>query len=286
MTKIKDRCVLITGGASGIGKLIAKRCLEARAYKVILWDINEVNLLKTKAHFANLGYSVDIDVVDVSNLEDIERAAKSVKNTYTTIDILFNNAGIVVGKPFAEHSHRDIAKTIAINTTALMHVAKEFLPDMIDQCEGHLINIASASGLISNPNMSVYAASKWAVIGWSDSVRLEMERDNTGVQVTTVLPSYISTGMFDGVKAPFLTPILTPEYIVDKIMEGVKKNEILLQEPFMVKSVPILKGILPTRVFDFVAGKIFGVHQTMDTFKGRPDKLAVPEKEELSASKK
>lgn len=283
MTKIKDRCVLITGGASGIGKLIAKRCLEERAYKVILWDINEVNLLKTKSHFANLGYSVDIDVVDVSKLEDIEQAAKRVKDTYTTIDILFNNAGIVVGKPFVEHSHRDIAKTIGINTTALMHIAKEFLPDMVDQCEGHLINIASASGLISNPNMSVYAASKWAVIGWSDSVRLEMERENTGVKVTTVLPSYISTGMFDGVKAPLLTPILTPEYIVDKIIEGVKKNEILLQEPFMVKSVPLLKGILPTRVFDFVAGKIFGVHNTMDEFKGRPSKLAVPEKDELSA---
>lgn len=283
MTKIKDRCVLITGGASGIGKLIAKRCLEERAYKVILWDINEVNLLKTKSHFANLGYSVDIDVVDVSKLEDIEQAAQRVKDTYTTIDILFNNAGIVVGKPFVEHSHRDIAKTIGINTTALMHIAKEFLPDMVDQCEGHLINIASASGLISNPNMSVYAASKWAVIGWSDSVRLEMERENTGVKVTTVLPSYISTGMFDGVKAPLLTPILTPEYIVDKIIEGVKKNEILLQEPFMVKSVPLLKGILPTRVFDFVAGKIFGVHNTMDEFKGRPSKLAVPEKDELSA---
>ena len=285
MTKIKNRCVLITGGASGIGKLIAKRCLEARAYKVILWDINEIALTKTKSHFANLGYSVDTDIVDVSKLEDIERAAKRVKDTYTTIDILFNNAGIVVGKPFVEHSHRDITKTMAINTTALMHIAQEFLPDMVDQCEGHLINIASASGLISNPNMSVYAASKWAVIGWSDSVRLEMERGNTGVKVTTVLPSYISTGMFDGVKAPLLTPILTPDYIVDKIMEGVKKNEILLQEPFMVKSVPLLKGLLPTRVFDFVAGKIFGVHNTMDTFKGRPDKLAVPEKEELATRK-
>jgi len=283
MTQIKNRCILITGGASGIGKLIAKRCLEQRAYKVILWDINEINLLKTQAQFANLGYSVDIEVVDVSNLEDIERAAKIAKDAYTTIDILFNNAGIVVGKPFAEHSHQDITKTININTSALMHIAKEFLPDMIDQCEGHIINLASASGLIANPNMSVYAASKWAVIGWSESVRLEMEREKTGVNITTVMPSYISTGMFDGAKSPFMTPILTPEYIVDKIMEAVKNNEIILQEPFMVKSVPILKGILPQRVFDFVAGKIFGVHNTMDDFKGRPQNQAVPNKDKLSA---
>ena len=283
MTQIKNRCVLITGGASGIGKLIAKRCLEQRAYKVILWDINEVNLLKTKSQFANLGYDVDIEIVDVSNLEDIERAAKIAKDTYTTIDILFNNAGIVVGKPFVEHSHRDITKTININTSALMHIAKEFLPDMIDQCEGHIINLASASGLIANPNMSVYAASKWAVIGWSESVRLEMEREKTGVNITTVMPSYISTGMFDGAKSPFMTPILTPDYIVDKIMEAVKNNTIILREPFMVKSVPILKGILPQRVFDFVAGKVFGVHNTMDQFKGRPQDQAVPEKDKLAS---
>ncbi|CAA6816016.1 MAG: Short-chain dehydrogenase/reductase SDR [uncultured Aureispira sp.] len=283
MTQIKNRCVLITGGASGIGKLIARRCLELRAYKVILWDINEINLLKTKSEFAKLGYTVDIEVVDVASLEDIERAAKVAKDTYTTIDILFNNAGIVVGKPFAEHSHRDITKTININTSALMHIAKEFLPDMIDQCEGHIINLASASGLIANPNMSVYAASKWAVIGWSESVRLEMEREETGVHITTVMPSYISTGMFDGAKSPFMTPILTPEYIVDKIMEAVKNNEIILQEPFMVKSVPLLKGLLPQRMFDFVAGKIFGIHNTMDDFKGRPQDQAVPDKDTFSS---
>lgn len=283
MTKIKNRCVLITGGASGIGKLIAKRCLKKRAYRVILWDINEKALLKTKSQFANLGYSVDTDVVDVANLEDIQRAARRVQDTYTTVDILFNNAGIVVGKPFLEHSHRDISKTIGINTLALMHITKEFLPEMVAQGEGHIINIASAAGLIANPDMSVYASSKWAVIGWSDSLRLEMERDNSGVQVTTVMPSYIDTGMFDGVKPPLLTPTMTPEYIVDKIMEAVRDNEIILQEPFMVKSLPLLKGVLPQRAFDFLAGKIFGVHQSMSKFKGRPEKYAVPEKDELAA---
>ncbi|MCH2022239.1 MAG: SDR family NAD(P)-dependent oxidoreductase [Saprospiraceae bacterium] len=286
MTQIKNRCVLVTGGASGIGKLIAKSCLEQRAYKVILWDINEVNLLKTKDEFANLGYEVDTDVVDVADLDDVLRASKRVKDTYTTVDILFNNAGIVVGKPFVDHSHRDIAKTININTLALMHIASEFLPGMIDQCEGHLINIASAAGLIANPNMSVYASSKWAVIGWSESVRLEMEAASTGVQVTTVMPGYISTGMFDGAKAPFMTPTLTPEYIVEKIMKAVKNNEIILQEPFMVKSVPVMKGILPQKVFDFLAKKVFKVHNTMDEFKGRPEDEAVPDKENLKVGNK
>ena len=278
MTKITNRTVLITGGASGIGKLIAQRCVAQKAFQVILWDINEQALDQTRQEFEAQGEKVLTYVVDVSSLEDIQQAAQEVLGEVGVVDILFNNAGIVVGKPFAEHSHKDISRTIDINVSAVMHLASEFLPAMLKQGEGHIINIASAAGLIPNPNMSVYAASKWAVLGWSESLRLEMETEKTGVKITTVLPSYINTGMFDGVKAPMLTPIMEPEFIVDKIMEGVKKDSILIKEPFMVKSLPILKGILPTRAFDLIAGKMFGVYKTMSTFIGKPKDIAVPEK--------
>ena len=283
MTKIANRSVLITGGAAGIGKLIAGKCLKEGAYKVILWDINEANLQETAAYFASKGYDVMTDVVDVADVNDIVRAAEALKENIGTIDILFNNAGIVVGKSFDKHSHRDISKTIDINVSGVMHVALEFLPGMIDQNEGHIINIASAAGLIPNPNMSVYAASKWAVVGWSESLRLEQEENNTGVKVTTVMPSYINTGMFDGVKSPVLTPIMEPEFIVEKIMQAVKNDEIVLMEPFMTKTIPLLRGILPTRAFDFIAGKIFGVYKTMDNFKGKTQQEAVPDKDKLKA---
>lgn len=286
MTKIANRTVLITGGAAGIGKMLAERCLEQRAYKVILWDINERSLLETKEEFAKRNFDVYTDVVDVADVNDIKRAAAKVKQELGTVDILFNNAGIVVGKSFKEHSHRDISKTININVAGVMHVALEFLPDMIDQKEGHIINIASAAGLIPNPNMSVYAASKWAVLGWSESLRLEQEEGETAVIITTVTPSYINTGMFDGVKAPLLTPIMEPKYIVDKIMRAVKEDEILVMEPFMTKTIPLLRGVLPTRVFDFVAGKIFGVYKTMEKFKGKPKEEAVPDKDALRAKEK
>jgi all-trans-retinol dehydrogenase (NAD+) len=285
MTKIANRSVLITGGASGIGKLIAEKCLEQRAYRVILWDINEVNLLETKEEFSRDGYEVITEVVDVADLDDIIRAAEKLRNEIGTLDILFNNAGIVVGKSFEQHSHRDISKTIDINVSGVMHVALEFLPGMIDQEEGHIVNIASAAGLIPNPNMSVYAASKWAVVGWSESLRLEQQENKTNVKITTVMPSYITTGMFDGVKSPLLTPALDPEYIVDKIMQAVKNDEIILMEPFMTKTIPLLRGILPTKAFDFIAGKIFGVYKTMDNFRGRPRDVAVPDKDKLRADK-
>jgi all-trans-retinol dehydrogenase (NAD+) len=282
MTKIANRTVLITGGAAGIGKLLAQKCLEENAYQLILWDIDKDALAQTKAEFEADGHDVATYVVDVSDLDAIQTAAEAVKDAHGTVDILFNNAGIVVGKTFAEHTHKDIRRTLNINSAGVMHIALEFIGGMLTQKEGHIINIASAAGLIPNPNMSVYAASKWAVIGWSESLRIEMERDQTGVQVTTVMPSYINTGMFDGVKAPMLTPIMSPEYIVEKIIEGVKNNEIILQEPFMVKSIPILRGLLPTRAFDFIAGKMFGVYKSMDKFTGKPNKQAPSDKKNVT----
>ena len=218
--------------------------------------------------------------VDVSDIADIESAAYTVLEDIGYVDILFNNAGIVVGSPFAEHSHEDIKKTVDINVSGVMHVALEFLPSMLQRRSGHIVNIASASSFLPNPKMSVYAASKWAVLGWSESLRLEMERDNTGVNVTTVTPSYINTGMFDGVKAPLLTPLLEPSEITKEVIQAIKSDKILLRAPFMVNLTPVLRGVLPTRLFDFIADK-FGVYNSMDTFHGHG-----PEKKPARGTKK
>lgn len=270
MSSFKSKTVLVTGGASGLGKLMAKKALQRRAKSVILWDIDEIKLNETTAAFEKKGYTVHPYIVDVSNKEDIDWAAQDVLANIGEVDILFNNAGIVAGsKRFVEHTDRDMQATMDINVLGVMRVAKAFLPAMLQQGFGHIINIASAAGLVANPNMSVYAASKWAVIGWSESLRLEMETDAPNVKVLTVTPSYINTGMFEGVKPPLLTPMLDPEEFVERVMKGIERNEINLKAPFVVNALPILKGVLPTRIFDVVAGDIFGVYKSMDTFKGK-----------------
>jgi len=117
--------------------------------------------------------------------------------------------------------------------------------------------------------MSVYAASKWAVIGWSESLRLEMKKNGLqNIQVTTVTPSYIDTGMFAGVKAPLLTPILKPEVITKAIWQGMLQGKAFVRAPIIVNLLVILKRILPVKVFDFVVGDLFHVYTSMDTFKG------------------
>lgn len=269
MYSVAGKTMLVTGGAMGMGKLFCERGV-AEGAKVIIWDVNEQAMKDTVDELTQRGGDVTSYKVDVSNRGAIEKAAEKVLKEHGTIDVLFNNAGIVVGSVFWEHSNDDIERTMRINGEALMYIARAFLPGMLEKRAGRIVNMASAAGLVSNPRMSVYCASKWAVIGWSDSLRLELEQQGYyNLCVTTVTPSYINTGMFDGVTAPLLTPIIEPGPFVDKVWESMKKGRVFVRSPWTVYVVMMLKGILPTRVFDFVAGTIFGVYKSMKDFKGR-----------------
>jgi len=269
MTSFRGKTVLITGAASGIGFIMGRIALERGAKHLVMWDINPDALSSSSGKFTSKGYSVSTHVVDVRNKVAVSEKANEVLKKSGAVDILFNNAGIVIGKSFADHTYEDIENTFAVNSLGLMFVARAFLPKMIKQGFGRIINIASAAGLSPNPGMTVYAASKWAAVGWSDSLRIELEQNHKNLKVLTVMPSYINTGMFDGAKAPFLIPFLDAEKISAKILNSVEKDKIYLREPFIIKLSPFIRGVLPARVYDFIAGKILKVYSSMNTFTGR-----------------
>ena len=263
--QLKDKTVLITGGASGIGKIMARLMLERNA-KVIIWDVNQSRLEETISAFSNLGVIVGFNV-DISNIKQIQETAKKVKQEHGSVDVLINNAGIIIGKYFHEHSTLDITKTMDINSNAPMLITMEFLEDMLNKNSGHICNIASSGGLISNPRMSVYVASKWSLIGWSDSLRLEMKRNNKNINVTTIMPYYISTGMFDGVKSKI--PILEPEATALTIVKAIEKNKKMLTIPgYVYRSIKLGQAIMSINLFDWFAGSLLGIYKTMDHFIG------------------
>ncbi len=268
MSRIKDSTVLITGGASGIGKLMGQICLQEGAKRLIIWDTDRKKMEDFAFELLTNGYEVHTYYSDVSNIDEITIAANEIKQKFGGIDLLFNNAGVIVGKEFSKHTHKEIDFTMRVNADALMHVALEFIPGMIERKKGHIINIASAAGLFASPKMSVYVASKHAVIGWSESLRLELEAISKDLHVTTVTPSYISTGMFEGVRSP-VVPVLKPQTAARRIIAGVKKNKIFIRMPRIVYILPFLKGILPQRWLDVIVGKWFGFHKSMDAFKGK-----------------
>ena len=265
--QLKGKTVLITGGASGIGKIMVRLSLERKA-SIIIWDINQTGIDKTIAEFANLGKITGYKV-DVSDSKQIEETAKKVKQEIGFVDVIINNAGIIVGKYFHEHSSAEIAKTMHINANAPMFITKEFLSEMLDKNTGHICNIASSGGLISNPKMSVYVASKWSLIGWSDSLRLEMKLLKKNINVTTIMPYYINTGMFDGVKSSKIK-ILEPEATSLTIIKAIEKNKKMITIPgYLYRFVKIGQAIMSINFFDWFAGTALGIYKTMDNFTGR-----------------
>lgn len=268
MTRIKRSTALITGGASGIGKLMGQKLLQQGCSKLVIWDVDETALQDLSEMWADQGYDIYPYQVDVSKNHQVEQMSQDVLQQVGKVDILINNAGVVVGKDFSSHSAADIDTTIDVNIRGVMQVTRCFLEPMIKKGRGHIVNIASAAALIPNPKMSVYAGSKWAVLGWSESLRLELEQLSRKLKVTTVTPSYIDTGMFEGVKAPLLTPLLEPEAIVQEIITAIMEDKILVRAPQIVNVIPFLRGVLPTRLFDFTAQQL-GVYTSMDQFKGR-----------------
>ena len=268
--------MLITGAASGMGRLYAERAVAEGARAVILWDRDAAALTGTAARLADAAVgatAVFPYVVDIGDLGAIAQTAQRVRTEVGNPDIVINNAGIVRGSFFWEHDNGDDTRpTMQINALAPMYIAREFLPGMMSTNgrESRIVNIASAAGLLSNPRMSVYAASKAALIGWSDSLRLELAQQGfSRVKVTTVSPSYISTGMFEGARGPLLTPILTPEYVVDRVWRAMLAGTPQVTMPWTVGLSKVLRGILPLPVWDLVAGRVFGVYNTMDDFVGR-----------------
>ncbi|MBF6428276.1 SDR family oxidoreductase [Nocardia cyriacigeorgica] len=272
LESVAGKKVLITGAAMGLGKLFAERAVRENAAAVVLWDINEVALKSTAAELTALGGTIHHFVVDVSAPEQISEAARAVREEVGDIDILVNNAGIVRGNTyFWETTNRaDIDKTMAINSLAPMYVTLEFLPAMV-ACSGQarVLTIASSAGLVSNPRMSVYAASKWAALGWSDSVRIELEQaGHDHVKVTTVCPTYIDTGMFDGAKGFLLTPILKQDEVVDTSWQEMKNGGALVILPWTSRLNKALSGILPLKLRDLFLDTL-GVYRSMEEFTGR-----------------
>jgi all-trans-retinol dehydrogenase (NAD+) len=270
---VAGKKVLVTGAAMGMGRLYARRAVEEGAAAVVLWDINEPVLKETAEELRAAGGTIHEYLVDVGSREAVADAAARVRSEVGDPDVLINNAGVVRGNKYFWETDvaADAEFTMKINSLALMYLTREFLPAMIEGGqESRIINMASAAGFVANPRMAAYAASKWAAVGFSDSVRVELEQaGHDHVKVTTVCPYYIKTGMFDGASGnPFL-PLLEPEDVVAKAWKAMKKGTPFVVMPKFVVLNETMKGVFPTHLRDFLGGKVFGVHNSMKDFKGR-----------------
>lgn len=270
---LQGATVLITGAGMGMGELYARKAAAAGARALALWDIDLPRVSKVAAELEAQGVMARGYGINVADAQAVREGVRQVHVDFGAVDVLINNAGIVKGGPFWEHDpHTDIERTMEVNTLGPMWLTREVLPSMMHDTSKpkRILNIASAAGTLANPNMSVYAASKWAMIGWSESLRLELEKKGyTHVKVTTFCPSFISTGMFAGARGPLLTPIMTPDIAVRAAWNGMLRGTPLVTKPWTVKLAMALRGVLPTKLWDSVARSVFQVYSSMDAFTGR-----------------
>ncbi|NXH10424.1 RDHE2 dehydrogenase, partial [Bucco capensis] len=271
---VNGEIVLITGAGSGIGRLLSVKFASLGA-TVVLWDINEEGLKETSRLVRKNGaVRVHSYICDCSKRQDIYRVADQVKKEVGDVSILVNNAGIVTGKAFLDCPDSLVEKTMEVNIMAHFWTYKAFLPAMIASNHGHLVSIASSAGLVGNNRISDYCASKFAAVGFTESVYLEMrDLGKTGVKTTIVCPFFIATGMFDGCKTrwPTLLPMLEPEYVAEKIISAVRQEQEIVIIPRSLYFLIPLKHILPGKAALLVRDYL-GLSRMMDSFKGRAKK--------------
>ncbi|NXL85536.1 RDHE2 dehydrogenase, partial [Alectura lathami] len=271
---VRGEIVLITGAGSGIGRLLSIKFAELGA-TLVLWDINQEGLKETsRLAEENAAVRVHSYICDCSKRQEVYRVADQVKKEVGDVSILVNNAGIVTGKRFMECPDSLVEKTMEVNTMAHFWTYKAFLPAMIASNHGHLVSIASSAGLIGVNRLADYCASKFAAVGFAESINLEMrDLGRTGIKTTTVCPYFINTGMFDGCRTKWshLLPILEPEYVAEKIMTAIRRDQAILVLPRSLYFFFALKSILPVKVSVLLAD-FAGALNFMDNFKGQVKK--------------
>ncbi len=192
MSLTKDSVVVITGAASGIGRALAVRFARVDVAGVAICDVNEIGLAET-ASLAAGGAPVSTHVVDTSRLEQIERLRDEALAKHGRVTHLINNAGVGLIGTFEQISLADFDWLMSINFWGVVYGCRVFLPTLKEQDSAHIINISSVFGLVAPPEQTAYCSAKFAVRGFTEALRHELE--GTNVRVSSVHPGGIKTNI-------------------------------------------------------------------------------------------
>lgn len=231
---LKGKRVMITGASSGIGRYMARECAASGADLILVArSLDRLERLKNEI-LMQYEIKVGIHQLDIGDLESVKMVLEPMTRDGDRIDCLINNAGFGKFDLFAEANLDDIENMFHVNVLGLMTVTRLILPKMIQQGSGHIINVASIAGKIATPRSTVYSATKHAVLGFSNGLRMELA--GSGIHVTTVNPGPIQTNFFN-VADPgghYISKvgrfILNPEDVAKKVVAsiGTRKRELNL----------------------------------------------------------
>ena len=194
MKRFEDRVAAITGAGSGIGRALAVE-LSSRGAHLAISDIDEVGLAETAARCEGRGVKVSTRRLDVADRADVEAWADEVVEHHGSANLIVNNAGVALGADVATMRYEDFEWLMDIDFWGVVYGTKAFLPHLEASGEGHVVNISSVFGLMAIPSQSAYNAAKFAVRGFTDALRIELEIADSCVSATTIHPGGIATNI-------------------------------------------------------------------------------------------
>jgi NAD(P)-dependent dehydrogenase (short-subunit alcohol dehydrogenase family) len=197
MKDLEGKVAVVTGAASGIGRAMAER-FAREGMKVVLADVEPGALGEARDAIAKTGASALAVQVDVSSAEQVEALARKTFEAFGTAHVVCNNAGIGAGGMMWQLPLADWSWILGVNLMGVVHGVRAFVPRMLEQGEGHVVNTASIAGLISAPGMGAYCATKHAVVAMSECLHHELTMTTGGkVRVSVLCPAWVKTRIAD-----------------------------------------------------------------------------------------
>ncbi len=250
--------VVITGAASGIGRGLAVAFAQ-EGCTILLADINEAGLKQTCEMVRQSGGNGETFLCDVSKLDDVMRMADHCFGSWGKVDILINNAGVASIGFMGDIPITDWEWIVSINFWGVVYGCHAFVPRMKNQGSGHIVNVASAAGILSSAEMAPYNATKAAVISISETLRSELAPYNIGVTVTC--PTFIRTNLMEKLrytdefqKKVSTTGVnnarWTPEMIAGQVIDAVRKGKMYVVPQAAAKMLWYSKRLCPSAFFD------------------------------------
>ena len=269
MEKLDGKVAVITGGASGIGKAVAQRA-AAEGMKIVLADIEEGPLKDTEGELSGQGAEVLGVVTDVSDGASVRALRDRALDRFGAVHLVHNNAGVGVGGPIWEFSEEDWRWIIGANQWGVIHGIATFVPLMIEQGEGHVVNTASIAGLTTTAFLGPYHATKFAVVAMSEALYKDLQAAGAPVGVSVLCPGFVQTRIAESDRnrpawAPerevegaeelraviqsFVDGGIPPATVADRVIDAVRQNT------FYILTHPDLNEAIETRTKDILEGR-------------------------------
>jgi len=236
--------------------------------RVVATDVDGKELEKAVGELEGMGFDVFPYLLDVSERDACFALVEKVESEVGPIDILINNAGVVECYEVLEHSEYSIRRITDVNYLGQVWMMQAAVPGMVSRGCGHVVNMCSVTGKASAAKGAFYSATKHALIAVTDAIRQELRK--SGVKFTIINPGYVSTGMFEGARVPFITSWQDPQKVSDAVVEAVKRNRAEVCIPrFNVRLAALSRAMCWPKFTDFYF-HILKVDKSGDTWRKDP----------------